>query len=282
MLLHQSSRIIRWIFFMKYNIFQVVTICYLYAYYLFVEHGMSKTFFIADIHLSADNAERKKLITAFLDHVLAQRGDLYVLGDLFDFWANNRRLLKSHRDILLKLQALTSIHMRVGLLFGNRDFLISRKVPASFGIEFLGEEAEISLGARRVFLAHGHTLCLSDTQFLNYKKKIWPYFRILDRFMPGIIENKIAKLFMQKSKRVIESQDQSRFQFTHSAIENLFNSGIDVVICGHTHKQEHYISGSKCFYALPSWDDGKGHYLLHQDGTFSMHEFTAPPDSRSA
>lgn len=237
---------------------------------------MEKTFFIADIHLSTDNSERKRLITAFLDRVLSERGDLYILGDLFDFWANNRRLVKSHQDVFLKLQKLSASNSRVGLLFGNRDFLISRNVLASFGIDFLGEEAEISVGTRRLFLAHGHTLCLSDTQFLNYKKKIWPFFRALDRFLPGIIENHIAKLFIQQSKKVIESQDQSRFQFTRPAIDDLFKSGIDAVICGHTHKQEYFVSGAKCFYALPSWDDGKGHYLLHQDGIFSMHEFTAP------
>jgi UDP-2,3-diacylglucosamine hydrolase len=239
-----------------------------------------KTFFIADIHLSSDNDERKRLLTAFLDVVLSERGDLFILGDLFDFWANNRRLVKSHRDVFLKLQRLTAGHTRVGLLFGNRDFLISRNVLTSFGIDFLGEEAEISLDTRRVFLTHGHTLCLSDTQFLNYKNKMWPYFRTLDRFLPGIIENRIAQLFMQHSKRVIKSQDQARFQFTRDAIENLFHAGVDVVICGHTHKQEHYVSGSKCFYALPSWDDDTGHYLLHQDGTFSMHEITAPKYSR--
>jgi len=243
---------------------------------------MTKTFFIADIHLHFENTRRMHLFKAFLDQVIRARANLYVLGDLFEFWANNRFLIRRYLDILSIFKEAASGGLKTGLLIGNRDFLITDKTLAPFGIDFLGEEAEISLDGKRLFLAHGHTLCLSDTQFLNYKERMWPLFRALDRILPGWIENPIARRFILKSKEVISAQDPSRFQFTEAAIERLFRSGIDAVICGHTHKPETRRSGERVFYALPAWDEQAGHYLMHHEGLFSMHEFRSGSSPGSA
>ena len=53
---------------------------------------MSKTFFIADVHLRVEDQERQQTLLAFFDMVRQAKGDLYILGDLFDFWANNKKL----------------------------------------------------------------------------------------------------------------------------------------------------------------------------------------------
>jgi len=234
---------------------------------------MTTAFFIADVHAASDNARRSSLVISFFDMVIRERGSLYILGDLFDFWANNRQLIRSHRSIFSKLSEFPARGLTAGLLIGNRDFLLSRRTLAACGVGFLGEEAEIALDGKRVFLAHGHTLCLSDTQFLKYKQRMWPLFRILDRLLPGSIENRIARQFIFHSKKVINAQDPARFAVTREAIDRLFTAGIDVLICGHTHKPEHYQTGGKQFFALPAWDDGIGHFLVYRQGEFSLHEF---------
>jgi len=235
---------------------------------------MTTAFFIADVHAGSDTPRRSSLVISFFDMVIRERGSLYVLGDLFDFWANNRQLIRSHRAVFSKLGEFAARGLTAGLLIGNRDFLLSRRTLADCGVGFLGEEAEIALDGKRIFLAHGHTLCLSDTQFLKYKQRMWPLFRILDRLLPGSIENRIARRFILQSKKIINAQDPSRFAFTREAIDRLFTAGIDVVICGHTHKPEQYQAGEKRFFALPAWDDGRGHYLALRQGEFSLHEFT--------
>lgn len=235
---------------------------------------MTTAFFIADIHAGIDNPRRRNLAISFFDLVIRERGSLYILGDLFDFWANNRQLVSSHLAVFSKLGEFQAHGLTAGLLIGNRDFLLSRKTMAACGVDFLGEEAEIALDTKRIFLAHGHTLCLADTQFLKYKQRMWPLFRILDRLLPGSIENWIARQFIFQSKKVINAQDPARFAFTREAIDRLFAAGIDVVICGHTHKPEQYQAGKRRFFALPAWDDAAGHYLLYRQGDFSLHQFT--------
>jgi UDP-2,3-diacylglucosamine hydrolase len=235
---------------------------------------MSKTFFIADVHLSIDNPIRTRLTLSFLDMVIRKEGDLYILGDLFDFWANNRQVIQSNLKVLNQLQRLTLQGRKVGYLFGNRDFLISPKVLSSFGIDFLGEEAEITLDSKRIFLTHGHMLCAADEKFLRYKQRIWPLFRFLDQILPGFIENFFAQKFIEKSKKVISSQDPSKLQFSVDRIRDCFEKGNDVIICGHAHRLDKQVWGEYGFYALPHWGDRQGGYLLFNQSEFSLHEFT--------
>lgn len=232
---------------------------------------METAYFIADVHAGIQSPRRTELLLSFCDRAIAERADLYILGDLFDFWANNRLLRRAHHNIFRKLAEMAAHGLKVGVLAGNRDFLLSQQAFAACGAHFLGEEAEIRLGNKRVFLAHGHTLCLADTRFLGYRAKMWPVFRLLDRVMPGPVENWIARRFIQQSKKVISGQDPARFEFTREAIENLFRTGIDAVICGHTHKPEYFCSNGREFFALPAWDERSGHYLGYRDGAFSLH-----------
>jgi UDP-2,3-diacylglucosamine hydrolase len=234
---------------------------------------MPRSLFIADVHLAADNARQQRLFTAFLDRHISPGDGLYIIGDLFDYWANNSTVLGAHAWVFEKLQQLCKSGCRVGLLIGNRDFLLRKRMVERFGIEFLDEEAPIEAEGKKIYLAHGHTLCLADTQFLRYRSRMWPVFRALDLLLPGWIENKLAARFQQQSKKVIEAQDQSRFQFTRPAIEEKFNAGFDYVICGHTHKPESFCSGSHCFYALPAWEESSGFYLEFGGGEMKLQNF---------
>ena len=225
---------------------------------------MTGTYFVADIHLCINNRHQQRLFNAFLDHVSNHSGSLYIVGDLFDFWANNKSVYTTYSWVFEKLQLLCSQGCMVGLLIGNRDFLLRKKMVESYGIHYLGEEASVDIDGKLFFLAHGHTLCLSDTQFLQYRARMWPLFKMADRVLPGWIENYLAGKFMLQSKKVIQCQDPGRFQFTKTAIEHKFGEGIDYVICGHTHKPETFQSGAHIFHALPAWDDESG-YFLHYD-----------------
>jgi UDP-2,3-diacylglucosamine diphosphatase len=232
---------------------------------------MAGTYFVADIHLTIQSTDQKKLFSAFIDHI--NTGSLYIIGDLFDFWANNKTVFAAHAWVFEKLRAAASRGCTIGLLTGNRDFLLRKKTVERFGIRYFGEEARADIEGKKFFLTHGHTLCLSDTQFLRYRARIWPLFKMADRLLPGYIENYLAGKFMLQSKKVIQAQDPCRFQFTRSAIEKKFDSGIDYVICGHTHLPETFQSGKHIFHALPAWEDDTGYYLYYAQNEFKLKKF---------
>jgi len=233
-----------------------------------------KTYFIADVHLSMGPDQKRRLILSFLDMLISQEADLYILGDFFNFWANNKKILHLHNEVLSKLKNLTSQGSKVGFLIGNRDFLLSEETLNDFGIDHIGEEALIELENKQILLAHGHTLCRSDIKFLKYKERMWPLFKSLDKLLPGVIENYIATKFILKSKETIAKQESEVFDVTPSLLKYYFDNGCDVIICGHLHRKEESITDTKKFYMLPEWEDDKGNYLLYENNKFIFEYFT--------
>jgi len=236
---------------------------------------MRQTFFIADVHLDREYPERKELLLSFLPVLRSAGGDLYILGDFFDFWANNKIVLKDNHEVLLLLKELSERGSKIYMLIGNRDLLLQQRALTPFGITLLGEEATIMLDNKMIFLTHGHSLCTGDVRFQRYKKRVWPLYRFFDRILPGWIENYLAEKFIITSKKVIQSQAQSRFQFSPSALAGCFNRGVDVIICGHAHRAATETFDGKLFYTLPAWDCGSGGYLRYQQGVFSLHDVPA-------
>jgi UDP-2,3-diacylglucosamine hydrolase len=236
---------------------------------------MKQTFFIADVHLDRAYPERKKLLLSFLNMLHTAGGDLYILGDFFDFWATNKAVLHDNQEVLLLLKELTARGSKIYMLIGNRDLLLQQKALSPFGITFLGEEATITLDNKKIFLTHGHGLCTMDIKFQRYKKRAWPIYRFLDKILPGWIENYLARKFIITSKKIIHSQDQSRFQFSSAVLTELFSRGVDVIICGHAHKAAAETFDKKLFYTLPAWDQGTGGYLHFFADAFALHDVHA-------
>ena len=234
----------------------------------------SESYFVADVHLERDDTDKRGLFLAFLEMVRERKGNLYILGDLFDYWANNGRVIKDNTSVLDALSALSQEGAQVGFLLGNRDLLLGEKVLSRYGIDCLGESTVIELQEKRIFLTHGHLLCTDDVAFQKYRKRVWPLYRALDTVLPGCVENVLAKLFIRRSKQVIEAQASWRFQFSEEVIEATFNRGIDMIICGHSHVSvvKQY-DGERSFIVLPHWTAGSGGYLHMKDGTFQVKAF---------
>ena len=236
----------------------------------------SKIYFIADVHLEKDDLQKRDLFLAFLEMVKDSRSDLFILGDLFDYWANNRRVMRDNQAVFDALYELSQNGSKIGFLIGNRDLLLGKKVLSRYGIDYLGESKRLTLQGRDLLLTHGHLFYTNDVEFQKYRKTKWPLYKVLDAILPGFIENALAKRFILKSKQVIESQEPWRLQFSEEAIKETFNQGIESIICGHSHQavfQEY--DGKKYFIVLPCWTRDRGGYLSMEEGDFQVKDFPA-------
>ncbi len=236
----------------------------------------SRIYFVADIHLERDDLQKRKLFLDFTRMITDSGGDLFILGDLFDYWANNRRVVRENQAILDALYGLSQNGSRVGFIFGNRDLLLGKKMLSRYGIDYYGEDKELTLQGKNIFLTHGHLLYTDDVGFQRYRKTKWPIYRMLDTFLPGFIENGLAKRFILKSKQVIEKQEPWRLLFSEEAIEKIFNRGNEAIICGHSHESMiRKYDGDKYFIVLPYWTHDRGGYLCMEDGDFKIEVFPA-------
>jgi len=234
----------------------------------------TKYVFAADVHLSRERGARTEHFLSFLDHLRTERAHLFVLGDLFDYWANNRAVRVDYAPVLNALGAMAADRLMVYFIHGNRDFLLGADFLARHGIVHLGEMCNLDLSGLHLHITHGHTLCAGDLSFLRYKKVAWPLFRRLDRFLPGPVEEGIARLAMRRSRKVVASQPVEALRISDGVVRSLFSGGVDLILCGHVHRAERRdYDGGNTLVVLPAWDDGGGGYAVLEGGEVRIEEF---------
>ena len=124
-------------------------------------------FCVSDLHLCdrgyRDNFAvegREARFHKFLDYVEAEGGQLYILGDLFDWWqANLSRSIRAYRDLLARL---AHIGPAGGLwVAGNHDNALTDFIGSEIklrGLELpaMSKAFEATIGGRRFAFLHGH------------------------------------------------------------------------------------------------------------------------------
>ena len=72
----------------------------------------NKIYFLSDFHLGAPDADssllREKKIVEFLDEIKHDASEIFIVGDMFDFWYEYRKVVpKGHVRLLGKLAEIT-------------------------------------------------------------------------------------------------------------------------------------------------------------------------------
>ena len=85
-----------------------------------------KIFFASDFHLGAPNQKssllREKNIVRWLNSIENEAKEIYLLGDIFDFWFEYSKVVpKGFVRLLGKLAELCDKGIQVHLLTGNHD-----------------------------------------------------------------------------------------------------------------------------------------------------------------
>src|SRR3989304_8158259 len=90
---------------------------------------MPHSLFISDLHLCAEHPRSMQSFLNFIQHRAPKAEALYILGDLFEYWAGDDDLDDPfHRTITATLRKLSEHGTRIFLMHGNRDFLMAEKL----------------------------------------------------------------------------------------------------------------------------------------------------------
>ena len=127
--------------------------------------------FVSDLHLSARGPETADLFVKFLAGPARDAQDLYILGDLFDYWLGDDDLADPFNErIRAALAALTAGGTAAYFLPGNRDFLVGDAFAAATGITLLPDISVHRIAGRPTLLLHGDTLCTDDHAYLRLSR----------------------------------------------------------------------------------------------------------------
>lgn len=196
---------------------------------------MSRTLFIADLHL----CQEEPAITAGFLHFLQREAPhcdaLYILGDLFEAWIGDDDPNPLHQQVARALRALP---VPVYFIHGNRDFLIGRRFAQACGMTLLPEEQVLTLYGRRLLIMHGDTLCTDDTGYLRFRAKVHnPWIQRLFLALPLWIRKRIAARMRADSKQANQHKSQTIMDVNQEAVvATMLRQQVPLLIHGHTHR----------------------------------------------
>lgn len=229
---------------------------------------MSHTLLISDLHLSAMRPHIEQLFLRFLDQTARQADALYILGDLFDYWAGDDDLDDpQYRDILAAMSRLTQHGTRLYVMHGNRDFLLLHRFAQASGATLLPDPTLLDFYGKRVLLTHGDELCTKDTEYQQFRRQVRdPTWQQTFLAQPLAQRKSQIDALRTQSEQKKSYKPESIMDVTAVAVDALLrhHDYPDLLIHGHTHHpgiHDVNLDGHVCRrLVLGDWYDG-GNYL---------------------
>ena len=230
--------------------------------------------FVSDIHLSES---RNDIVTAFfyfIENIAPQANMLYILGDLFDFWAGDDIETELTIETAKHFNALAKGGTEIIFIPGNRDFSLGKRYASFASMKLVGNE--YYLHNEDILLIHGDELCTDDVNYQRYKKWIrHPLILGLLKRLPKNYRLKLADKIREKSRNVPQ---KSIIDVNRDYVDHFFQQkNVKTMIHGHTHrpaKHQHLEDHTR--YVLSDWDQ-KGDYLKLENGIVSRHVLNIDP-----
>ena len=173
-----------------------------------------KIYFLSDFHLGApDHASslvREKRIVKFLDEIKNTASQIFIVGDLFDFWYEYKRVVpKGFVRILGKLAELTDSGIDIHFFVGNHDMWMDEYFGKELGIKVYHYPQEFELNGKSFFIAHGDGLGPGDKRYKFIKSVFRNRFSqwLFGFFHPGFGIG-LANYFSRKSRETTGKTDE--------------------------------------------------------------------------
>ncbi len=135
----------------------------------------NKIYFVSDSHLGvpdyASSLEREKLLVKWLDSIKADAREIYLLGDIFDYWFEYKWAVpKGHVRLLGKLAELSDSGISMHYFTGNHDMWMFGYFPTELNIPVYRKPVSREMNGKKFFIAHGDGLGPGDYKYKFIKK----------------------------------------------------------------------------------------------------------------
>lgn len=237
--------------------------------------------FISDLHLQESHPQTAEAFFRFLAEHASHAEALYLLGDIFEYWAGDDDLdTPFHQRIVSALRALADAGVAVYWMAGNRDFLVGQDFARAAGLTLLADPHVVRVKGQAIALAHGDAQCTGDLNYMAFRAQVRePGWQQQFLGMPLAQRKAIIAGLREGSRQAQGEKTCEIMDVTGDAVNALHEATqADVIIHGHTHRpalHQDPATGRRR-YVLPDWEldaePARGGWIaIDADGAITRH-----------
>lgn len=204
-----------------------------------------KVYFLSDFHLGAkyfDNSRQaEKRIVEFLDKIKDDASEIYLLGDILDYWFEYKHVVpRGFVRFFGKIAELADNGIKITWIIGNHDIWIFDYIPSELGITIINGSLQANIMGKEFFLSHGDNVGKRPLGFrvirsiFHNKLCQKMYSAIHPRwtipFALGWSKTSREKKFIVEPYKGIDNEPLMLFAQQHA-----LNNKVDYYIFGHRH-----------------------------------------------
>lgn len=225
-------------------------------------------YFASDFHLGAPNytssRDREEKICRWLDSIKGKATELFLLGDIFDFWFEYKTVVpKGYVRFLGKLAELRDKGVDIHICVGNHDLWLADYLTKEIGLRVFREPETIKRQGVVFHVHHGDGLGPGDSGYKRLKKVFtnpfaqFVFSKLHPNFGIGLANRASQKSRIHQPEKEKKYQGDDKEYLTLYSEEQLKqNPKINYFIFGHRHlplditlsnKKSHYINLGEWF-----------------------------------
>jgi UDP-2,3-diacylglucosamine hydrolase len=237
------------------------------------------SYFVSDAHLGINmpgHDNRQADLLSFFDAISADAAELFIIGDLFDFWIEYRHAIRPEYFVVVsRLRRLVESGTKVHYLAGNHDFALGPFLRDTVGLHIHQEHFETVIQGKKAHLYHGDGLVKKDVGYRILKKILRnPFNQKLYKLLHPNIGVPLALFFSGNSRTMLSNwlTEEKLEEYRQNAKRYL--EANDIVIFGHTHRPEIKKYGDKTYVNTGEWIR-KYTYAKMENGEISLWQWFA-------
>src|SRR5438105_6195345 len=165
-----------------------------------------KIYFLSDFHLGAPNHAaslvREKRIVEFLQEIRSDAAVIFIVGDMFDFWYEYRKVIpKGHVRLLGKLAEITDSGIPIHFFVGNHDMWMKDYLQQELNITVYFSPQPFQFNDKRFLIGHGDGLGPGDHGYKAMKKLFRnPFCQWIFGILPPYVGMGLANYLSRRSR----------------------------------------------------------------------------------
>ena len=236
-------------------------------------------YFVSDIHLgSGDKAQQRAVERSFLDFLSQIEKDaetLFLVGDIFDFWFEYKRVVpKGFVRVLGRLAELSDKGVKIVMLTGNHDMWVGNYLTEECGITLYTKPQTFTLAGKTIFVAHGDNMNIKGKPMLRLMNAMFRS-KGLRWLASGLIHPNCFLRFGQwwsgKSRKSHKGGQTAEMLTPLIEFANEYGKehDVDYFVFGHLHYPADIASQERILF-MGDWHSQPSYIALDNDGKIEL------------